>query len=96
MNVSGVLLCIKEGLQFLQGLVLNLADALARETELLPHGLQRPGPPVPQAWKEFVHYEYEQNRQGEWISGYPDRDNHLIDATRYALERVSGKYRSQA
>ena len=51
---------------------------------------------APQAWKEFVHYEYEQNRQGEWISGYPDRDNHLIDATRYALERVSGKYRSQA
>ncbi len=51
---------------------------------------------TPQAWKEFVHYEYEQNRQGEWISGYPDRDNHLIDATRYALERVSGKYRSQA
>jgi phage terminase large subunit len=46
--------------------------------------------------EEFVHYEYEQNRQGEWISGYPDRDNHLIDATRYALERVSGKYRSQA
>jgi phage terminase large subunit len=54
-----------------------------------------PGARRPEAEK-FVHYEYEQNRQGEWISGYPDRDNHLIDATRYALERVSGKYRSQA
>ena len=34
----------------------------------------------------------------KWIldRGYPDRNNHLIDAVRYALERVYGKYRSQA
>ncbi|MER2151308.1 MAG: PBSX family phage terminase large subunit [Candidatus Limivicinus sp.] len=51
---------------------------------------------TPHAFEEFSHYEFEQNRQGEWISGYPDRNNHLIDATRYALERVSGKYRSHA
>lgn len=27
-------------------------------------------------------------RTEEIISGYPDENNHLIDATRYALERV--------
>ena len=51
---------------------------------------------TPHAYEEFVNYEYEQNRQGEWISGYPDKNNHLIDAVRYALERVSSKYRSNA
>ena len=43
---------------------------------------------TPNAYKEFVGYEYERNKDGEIISGYPDCNNHLIDATRYALERV--------
>lgn len=43
---------------------------------------------TPNAYKEFVGYEYERNKDGDIISGYPDKDNHLIDATRYALERV--------
>lgn len=43
---------------------------------------------TPHAYDEFVNYEYERNKDGEIISGYPDKDNHLIDATRYALERV--------
>lgn len=43
---------------------------------------------TPNAYREFVGYEYERNREGEIISGYPDENNHLIDATRYALERV--------
>ena len=51
---------------------------------------------TPNAWGEFTTYEYEQTRSGEWISGYPDRNNHTIDAVRYALERVSSRYRSQA
>lgn len=51
---------------------------------------------TPNAYKEFVGYEYERNREGEVISGYPDRDNHLIDALRYAMERVSRKYTSKA
>ena len=42
----------------------------------------------PNAYKEFVSYEYEQNRNGEYISAYPDRNNHTLDATRYALWRV--------
>jgi len=43
---------------------------------------------TPNAYNEFVNYEYERNKDGEIISGYPDENNHLIDATRYALERV--------
>jgi len=42
----------------------------------------------PEAAAEFMEYEYERNREGEVISGYPDRDNHSIDAARYALEEV--------
>ena len=51
---------------------------------------------TPHAYEEFCGYEYEQTRTGEWISGYPDKNNHSIDAVRYALERVSSKFRSQA
>lgn len=40
----------------------------------------------PLAAKEFVNYALERNRQGEIISSFPDKDNHTIDATRYALE----------
>lgn len=43
---------------------------------------------TPHAYKEFANYEYERSKDGDVISGYPDKDNHLIDATRYALERV--------
>ena len=43
---------------------------------------------TPHAYDEFVNYEYERDKDGEIISGYPDEKNHLIDATRYALERV--------
>jgi PBSX family phage terminase large subunit len=42
---------------------------------------------TPNAYREFVGYEYERNKDGDIISGYPDANNHLIDATRYALER---------
>ena len=42
---------------------------------------------TPNAYKEFTEYEYERDKDGNIISGYPDANNHLIDATRYALER---------
>ena len=51
---------------------------------------------TPNAYKEFVNYEYERNKEGDIISGYPDKDNHTIDATRYALERVFNKFGSGA
>lgn len=45
----------------------------------------------PLAAKEFMAYEHERNRDGEYVSGYPDEDNHSIDGVRYALERVIGR-----
>lgn len=41
----------------------------------------------PETYREFMNYEYEQDRSGNFISAYPDKDNHSIDATRYALEK---------
>lgn len=40
----------------------------------------------PNTYREFVGYEYERNREGQFISAYPDKDNHAIDAVRYAME----------
>ena len=37
-------------------------------------------------YKEFVTYEYETTRDGQYISAYPDRNNHAIDAVRYGCE----------
>ena len=51
---------------------------------------------TPEACRESSGYEFERDRDGNFISGYPDRDNHTIDAVRYALERMYGKYRSRA
>lgn len=42
----------------------------------------------PDVAQEFEHYEYEKDADGNVISGYPDCNNHSIDATRYAMERV--------
>ncbi len=38
--------------------------------------------------EEFLNYEYEQTKDGEYISEYPDKDNHAIDATRYATNMI--------
>ncbi|MBR2142073.1 PBSX family phage terminase large subunit [Anaerovibrio sp.] len=42
----------------------------------------------PNTYREFMTYEYQRNRQGQFISAYPDENNHAIDATRYALSEV--------
>lgn len=42
----------------------------------------------PNTAKEFSEYEFERTKDGELISTYPDRDNHHIDAVRYAMETV--------
>lgn len=41
----------------------------------------------PDTYKEFIDYEYEQDRDGNFISAYPDANNHSIDAVRYGLEK---------
>jgi phage terminase large subunit len=44
---------------------------------------------APYSTDEFINYEYEQDRDGNYISAYPDRDNHAIDAVgRYATNLI--------
>ena len=45
----------------------------------------------PETYYEFINYEYERDRDGNFISAYPDADNHSIDATRYALENYCNR-----
>lgn len=42
----------------------------------------------PDTYREFTQYEYERARDGEIISGYPDKNNHHIDAVRYAMTDI--------
>ena len=46
---------------------------------------------TPVTYNEFSNYEYERDKEGNVVSGYPDKDNHTIDATRYALESLYNK-----
>lgn len=45
----------------------------------------------PNAKREFYGYELEQDNQGNFKADFPDKDNHSIDAVRYALESVTGR-----
>ena len=42
----------------------------------------------PKTAEEFLNYAYERDKDGNIITGYPDKDNHHIDATRYAMNKV--------
>ena len=42
----------------------------------------------PNAAREFAGYEMDRDRYGNFKGSYPDRDNHAIDAVRYAMEDV--------
>ena len=46
---------------------------------------------TPNAYREFTLYEYDTDKEGNFISQFPDRDNHTIDAARYALETIIGQ-----
>lgn len=39
----------------------------------------------PETTKEFMEYEYDRDKEGNIISGYPDKNNHAIDAVRYGM-----------
>ena len=43
---------------------------------------------TPNAHREFTQYQYVQTKDGEFLSDVPDKDQHTIDATRYALDRI--------
>lgn len=45
----------------------------------------------PKTFTEFVNYEFEQDKNGEFISEYPDENNHSIDAVRYAMEKYANR-----
>ncbi len=42
----------------------------------------------PKTAEEFTTYEHPQDKDGNYISGYVDKDNHCIDSVRYALNPV--------
>lgn len=41
---------------------------------------------TPNAYKEITEYEYDRDKEGNVISGYPDGNDHAISALRYAYE----------
>lgn len=41
----------------------------------------------PNTYFEFVNYEYDQDKDGNFLSDYPDGNDHGIDAVRYALNK---------
>ena len=40
----------------------------------------------PNTYREFSSYEYDRNRDGQFINAFPDKNNHAIDAVRYGLQ----------
>ena len=51
---------------------------------------------TPHAHREFISYEYETTKDGEFLADVPDRDNHTIDAVRYALDRLINRHKIPA
>lgn len=51
---------------------------------------------TPNAFREFTGYEYVTTKDGEFTTDLPDKDNHTIDATRYALDRLINDGRNSA
>lgn len=51
---------------------------------------------TPYVYEEFSNYEFEKDKEGNLITGYPDKNNHTIDATRYALEKYANKRDNKA
>lgn len=43
---------------------------------------------TPNAYREFVNYEYMTDKDGNFLSRLPDKDNHCVDAAAYALDRL--------
>lgn len=49
----------------------------------------------PNAWREFYGYELEFDAGGNLIPEFPDKNNHTIDAVRYALNQECLKWREE-
>jgi phage terminase large subunit len=42
----------------------------------------------PNAYREFMSYEFAQDKDGNFISSYPKHNDHTIDAVRYGLREI--------
>ena len=51
---------------------------------------------TPNAYEEIVGYEYERDKDGNVVSGYPDGNDHAISALRYAYEPLFNRRGSSA
>lgn len=40
----------------------------------------------PNTYREFSSYEYDRNKDGQFINAFPDKNNHAIDAVRYGMQ----------
>lgn len=61
---------VKNGIKFLQDLESIIIDPVR----------------CPNAYREFNEYEIEKDKDGNLRGDFPDKNNHAIDATRYAME----------
>lgn len=50
---------------------------------------------TPNAYREFVNYEYSIDKEGNITGELPDKDNHAIDSTSYALTPVIWRFGSE-
>lgn len=50
----------------------------------------------PETAREFLSYELEKDANGNFKAGYPDKNNHSIDAVRYGLNFECMKFRDEA
>lgn len=51
---------------------------------------------TPNAYQEIISYEYDRDKDGNVISGYPDGNDHAISALRYAFEPLFNRRGTQA
>jgi PBSX family phage terminase large subunit len=49
----------------------------------------------PETAREFLTYELDKDVNGNWKAGYPDKNNHSIDAVRYALNDEAMKFKEE-
>jgi len=49
----------------------------------------------PETTREFCNYELDKDVNGNWKAGYPDKNNHTIDAARYAMNYECLQFRDE-
>ena len=63
---------VAQGIKWLQGLTAIVIDPVK----------------CPNTLKELTEYEYDADKNGDPLPGYPDHDNHFCDAIRYSCELI--------